>query len=70
MIFLLMHVYFRNISYIATFSNLSIEFHVLNEILLKMQYFSCGSDKYTKIKMCDLELASTIVIAIASMHPA
>ena len=25
-----------------------------------MQYYSCGSDKYTKIRMCDLELFSKI----------
>ena len=25
-----------------------------------MQYFSCGSDKYTEIKMCDLEPFSKI----------
>ena len=25
-----------------------------------MQNFSCGSDKYTEIKMCDLELFSKI----------
>ena len=35
-----------------------------------MQYFSCCSDKYTEIKMCDLEpfskIQSHIVIAIAS----
>ena len=30
------------------------------EILLRMQYFSCGSDKYTEIKMCDLEPFSKI----------
>ena len=30
------------------------------EILLRMQYFSCGNDKYTEIKMCDLEPFSKI----------
>ena len=25
-----------------------------------MQYYSCGGDKYTEIKMCDLELFSKI----------
>ena len=28
--------------------------------LVRMQYFSCGSDKYSEIKMCDLESFSKI----------
>ena len=38
--------------FLHSFSNLSIEFLV---IILGMQYFSCCSDKYTEIIMCDLE---------------
>ena len=42
--------------FLHSFSNLNIEFHLVRyEILLRMQYFSCGSDKYSEIKMCDLE---------------
>ena len=29
-----------------------------------MQYYSCGSDKYTEIKMCDLELFQNTVTYI------
>ena len=43
--------------FLHSFSNLSIEFHL---VLLRMQYFSCGSDKYSEIKMCDLEPFSKI----------
>ena len=43
--------------FLHSFSNLSIEFH---EILLRMQYFSCGIDKYKEIKICDLEPFSKI----------
>ena len=38
-----------------SFSNLSIEFLVVLRNIIGMQYFSCCSDKYTEIKMCDLE---------------
>ena len=40
--------------FLHSFSNLSIEFHL---VLLRMQYFSYGSDE---IKMCDLEPFSKI----------
>ena len=50
-----MHMYLQNISK-HSLGNLSIEFHVSYEILLRIQWFSCCSDKYTEISMYDLEL--------------
>ena len=51
------YVYILTEYFLHSFSNLCIEFHL---ILLRMQYFSCGSDKYSEIKMCDLEPFSKI----------
>ena len=34
-----------------------------------MRYYSCGSDKYTEIKMCDLELFSKIRSHILVIKP-
>ena len=54
------YVYVFTEYFLHSFSNLSIEFLVVYEILLGIQYFSCCSDKYTEIKMCDLEPFSKI----------
>ena len=55
------YVYVFTEYFLHSFSNLSIEFLVvLYETLLGMQYFSCCSDKYAEIKMCDLEAFSKI----------
>ena len=57
------YVYVFTEYFLHSFSNLSIEFLVVYEILLGMQYsppFLCCSDKYTEIKMCDLEPFSKI----------
>ena len=52
------YVYVFTEYFLHSFSNLSIEFLVV--LLMGMQYFSCCSDKYTEIKMCDLEPFSKI----------
>ena len=56
MIFLFMHTYLQSISHILSVFNSMWCY----EILLRMEYFSCGSDKYTEIKMGDLEPFSKI----------
>ena len=62
-----MRMYLQSISYILSVIGAlnSIQCY---EILLRMQFFSCGSDKYTEIKMCDLEPFSKIMVKIASLH--
>ena len=63
------YVYLFPEYFLHAFSNLSIKFHV---IILNMQYFSCSSDKYTEIKMCDLEpfskIQSHIILGLFMFH--
>ena len=60
------YVYVFTEYFLHSFSNLSIKFL---EIILGMQYFSCCSDKYTEIKMCDLEPFSKIQSQIVLIGP-
>ena len=62
-----MRMYLQSISYILSVIG-ALNSMQCYEILLRMQYFSCGSDKYTEIKMCDLEPFSKIQSQLINTH--